>query len=165
MPTKSSRTTYGWCTVADALADGLSDLAVEHFREVETLAAHFPMDIAWGSYQMAERLGEFRAVAARKAGRLVGYAGYFIRPAIHHRNVLWATNAALYLDPDARRGWAGKELLLEAERLLKSVGVQVVVQVDKDTNSTDAPSKAKLGDLLVRTGYFPYERLYAKVLT
>lgn len=163
MPTKSSRLTFRWSTIGEALAEGLEDLATANYAEVEVFQERFPLDVNWPAYQMAERRGELKSVAARDGDKLVGYASYTLQPAAQHKTELWATNRSLYMSPDYR-GYGSRELMQNAERLLKEIGVTLVIQAVKEPNSTSSKRRATLGDLLLRRGYAPYERHYAKVL-
>jgi len=163
MPTKSSRLSFDWCSIAQALTEGLADLAEANYAEVETYVGHFPLDINWGAYQMAERRGELRSIAARAGGNLVGYASYSIQPLSQNQTVLCAVNRVVYMAP-RHRGWGSLELLDDSERRLKDLGVQMVIYVVKEPNSTDGRRSANLASLLVRRGCDPYERHFSKVL-
>lgn len=149
--------------ISQLLADGLEDLTIFHWQEVDHFQDKFPLKVNYLAYQMAERLGEFRGVSARRGRRLVGYAGYFVRPDLQH-SATWAVNNVLYLDPDERKGWDGLKLMTAARDLLKPLGVDVIIQAVKTPHSTDVKRHARMAALMKRAGYVPYENLFALVL-
>jgi GNAT superfamily N-acetyltransferase len=148
------------------LADGLEDLLIEHWQEVEQHQDAMPLSVDWQKYLMLERAGIYRCVVARRGARLVGYAAYFVQPPLHHRQKTWAVNDVLYLDPTHRRGNTGKRLIEAAESLMRDAGAKLITQEDRKqpTNSTSGKTSATLGDLLSRMGYFLAGRVYAKLL-
>ncbi len=161
MPPKKAEAVFAWESIGQALDDGLEDLIATHGEEVEPE----PMDLDWPAYLMMERQGVYRSVSARRGGKLVGYDSYFVRPPLHHKSVVWAVNDALYLDPAERRGLTAARLVRESERLLKEIGVKVLVREDRLTpNSPTGKAGARLGDLFVRLGYGLIGRLYMKTL-
>lgn len=157
---------FGWESLSEALGAGLEDLLAANWAEVATDRDCPPLDVDWPRYLQMERLGAYRGVSARKAGRLVGYVGYFIHESMRHKFTLWAWGDALYIDKDHRQGALGLKLIAAAEPLLKSVGVQFVTQGDMlADHSTTAKPRATLGTVLTRLcGYQPFDRVYIKRL-
>jgi|ERR1700677_1113613 len=151
--------------VAPLLADGLEDLLIFHWQEVEQHQDVMPLTVDWPKYLMLERAGIYRAVVARQDGRLVGYAAYFVQPPLHHSHATWAVNDVLYLDPVFRRGRTGDKLIEAAEGFMRELGAKLITQEDRKVpNSTDAKPHATLGDLLLRRGYTLAGRVFAKLL-
>lgn len=165
-PSKSSFE-IGWGTLGLALSEGLEDLMVQHWEEVEQHQDVVPLDVDWPKYLMLERVGIYKVILAHRRGKLVGYASYFVQAPLRHKSSLWAVNDGLFVDRSARRSALGVRLIAESERLVGGLGVKLISQGDRkvDTgNSTDAKPHATLGDLLVRKGYTLAERTYAKLL-
>lgn len=160
---KRAELTFAVETLGQALADGLEDLATFNGMEVNPFQDIMPLRVRWDAYQMAERRKEFVGIAVRRSGKLVGYAGYFIRPDAQQA-ALRADNTALYLDPAERRGWNALKLLHFAAGVLKPLGVTYVVQAVKADHSTDDKRHARMAALMKRAGYVPYESLFALVL-
>lgn len=132
----------------------LEPLLEAHWREV----AHY-QDIGLepdkDAYAEHEQAGALRCFTARDAGRLVGYAFFFVRPNMHYRGSLQAWQDVLFLHPDYR-GRAGVTLIRVAETRLRAEGVQVVYHHAKRTN--------RVGELLGRLGYELVDEIYAKRL-
>jgi GNAT superfamily N-acetyltransferase len=162
MPKKADLT-FAVETLGQALADGLEDLATFNGVEVNPYQDKMPLRVRWDAYQMAERRKEFVGISARRGRKLVGYAGYFIRPD-SQQVALRADNTALYLDPSERKGWNAMKLLRFATEALRPLGVTYVVQAVKTVNSTDAKRHARMAALMKRAGYVPYESLFILVL-
>lgn len=151
--------------LAPLLADGLEDLLIFHWQEVEQHKDEMPLAVDWPKYLMLERAGIYKAVVARKAGRLIGYAAYFVQEPLHHCKNKWAVNDVLYVDPAHRKSRVGFGLIAFAEEAMRDLGAKLITQEDrKDANSTTAKSSATLGDLLSRRGYQLAGRVFAKLL-
>ena len=158
-------TTFALEPISPLLAEGLEDLLIEHWQEVEQHQDAMPLAVNWPLYLMLERTGVYRAVVARRGAKLVGYAAYFVQPPLHHRQTTWAVNDVLYLAPAHRRGQTGVRLIDAAEAFMRELGAKLISHGDrKGANSPDPKGSATLGDLLSRRGYVLAERVYAKLL-
>lgn len=166
MPTKAPEVVFALENIQTAMADGLEDLLVEHWQEVEQHQDVMPLAVNWPLYLMLERTGIYKAVSARRGRKLIGYAAYFVQPPLHHSQSTWAVNDVLYVDPAYRRGLTGVRLLEAAEGFMRELGAKLITQEDRKipANSTEAKPSATLGDLLSRRGYFLAGRVYAKLL-
>lgn len=78
--------------VGRLLADGLEELALEHWAEVEEPESGIPIKVDWDRVLELERLGCLVAFGARRSGRLVGYSGFLVGPSLLGR-VSVATNS------------------------------------------------------------------------
>lgn len=156
----------GFGTVAQALAEGLEDLIVFNWDEVYRTDGDLPIDVDWPKLLMLERMGQYKALVARKAGKLIGYNGYFVQPPIRHKTSIWAVNDTIYVDPAVRASTTGIKLLKAAEPAMAALGAKMIFQGNlwPDTVSTSGKARARFGDLLVRLGYQPVENVYAKRL-
>lgn len=155
--------TYRWITLAEAEALGVSDLVQLHWAEV--VRDGVPLAPDWPQYRRLERLGIYRAVAAIKGGRLIGYNSFFVQPTIHHATTIFAINDLLYLEPEHRRGLAGALLIRRAEDLLKTLGVRKVLYASKPyLDLARGSTNAKLAELFKRLGYTDAETIHEKLL-
>lgn len=158
-------TVFAWEPLSDALASGLEDLIAFNWDQVQQDPDWPPLDIDWPKYLMYERVGIYKAVSARKDGRLIGYNSYYIQPLTRHKSTMFAVNDALYVDADHRGGLTGLKLLDRSEDLLRALGVQFVLQDDMEPhNSTTAKPRATFGKLLSRRGYKMVGTMHAKRL-
>ena len=87
---------------------------------------------------------------------MVGYAAYVISPSLHYSDQIIADADVFWLDPDYRKGMAGMRLFKQAEKVLKSYGVTVVLNKVK--------IHFDVGKVFERMGYKPIERVYSKSL-
>lgn len=170
MPTaKADVLTLDWMTIGDALSAGLEDMLIEHWEEVALDREAVPLAPDWAKYQMLERAGVLKSLAAMRAGRFIGYNVFFVQPTIHYSTSLWALNDILYLKPSERVGMAGARLIREAERRFRDMGVVKVLYHSKleppeGRRSTSGKAASTVGDLLLKLGYRHIENVYAKML-
>ena len=147
------------------MADGLEDLIAFNWSQVQEDPDWPALDIDWPKYLMFERMGIYKAVSARKGGRLIGYNGYYVQPIARHKSTVFAINDALYVDADHRKGLVGPRLLKRSEEMLKEIGAQFVLQEDMAPyNSTEAKPRATFGNPLLRSGYKQIGAMFAKRL-
>jgi hypothetical protein len=154
---------FAWEKIGPAMADGLEDLIVYNWAEVEALDPRAPpIDIDWPRYLMLERRGEYKAVSIRRAGNLIGYNGYFTQAPLRHKTVKWAINDALYIDKAERKGSLGYRVVRRSIDMLRELGFSQVFHGDMlgPLNSTRAKPHATFGDLLLRAGARPVENTY-----
>lgn len=91
-----------------------------------------PLDPDIEAYTVLEQSGQLHGYTMREAGRLIGYAFYFVRPNLHYRGSLQAMQDVFYVVPEHRARAA--QLLRYSERRLRELGVQVVHQHAKRLN-------------------------------
>lgn len=135
------------------VVEEIKPLLEAHYREI----AHYP-DIAlkpdYQRYIAAEGLGTLRIFTARVDGALVGYAVYFVTPALHYCDSIQAHQDILFVHPDYRRSTVGLRLIRHADESLGREGVQVIYQHSKAAHS--------IGRVLERQGYELVDEIYAK---
>jgi hypothetical protein len=149
--------------VGRLLADGLEDLTLQHWEEVEEPESHVPLKVDWDRVLELERLGCFVAFGARRAGRLVGYSGFLVGPSLHGRESV-AVNDVVFLAKPCR-GWLGVRLIREPEQHFAACGIARITYHTKLAPILGNGRKAaSVGDLLLRLGYDPIEAVHAKRL-
>ena len=153
-------------TVREALAEGLEDLTVMNWEEVYRDVGDLPLDVDWAKLLMLERMGQYKALVARRNGKLVGYNGYFLQPPIRHKTSVWAVNDTIYVDRAYRASLLGVRLLKAAESAMREAGAKLIFQGNlwPEATSTSGKARARFGALLVRLGYEQVETVYAKRL-
>ena len=131
-------------------------LLARHWREIALDQDVVPLDPDWPAYAQIEAAGMLHITTARLEGALVGYVVYFLAPNLHYRSLKVAEADVFWLAPECRKGTAGIRLLKAAERNLKPLGVNKIV------------NKVKLhfdaGPVFERLGYTAIERVYAKTM-
>lgn len=146
--------TIRWETLDRLLADGLEDLAVAHWEEVELDRTEVPLELDFERFRYAEKMAQGRIASLRRADRLVGYAAWTILTATFHRSVLHGFCTALYVEPE-RRGFASLLLLPWCERELYALGVK------KTYVAARTPRQC---DLFKKLGYVETETMFSKLL-
>ena len=148
---------FAWEPLARLHNDGLKELALQDWQEIDVDHDQVPLDVDWNHYATLEAAGIYRVIAARKNGRLVGYNAFFLNRHTRHRGTVFGQNDVLYLHPAQRKGMVGIRFLTESDRLLKAAGA-VKVRYDVMEN---APT---LGVILARLGYKHEATVFTKVL-
>ena len=142
----------------DALIAEAQPLLQRHWEELARDKEDTPLDPDYEMYKRADRAGLFLVMTVRdEAQRLVGYAGYFMRPHPHYKAFKWAVSDLLMIMSEHRNVGLGMRLIDFIETTLKSMGVQRV-------HTTTKIMFPALGRLLVACGHERIEAGYAKRL-
>ena len=140
--------------LTDRLWDEAMPLLIAHWKEI----AHYPdipLDPDRDQYLVLEDAGVIRCFTARDDGKLVGYAVFFVRPALHYASSVQAYQDVLYLDPSVRGGTGYRFIRFCDEQLAKSA-IQVVYHHVKQRHN--------FGPLLERLGYELVDLIFARRL-
>lgn len=140
---------------AKFVIDDIGSLMREHWEEV----GHYrdiPLDPDFSKYRQAELAGTLRIYTARVIGVLIGYAVYFVGPALHYKTVKLAQQATLFLAPEQRRGTLGWRFIRWSEEQLRMEGVRIISQHVK--------KRRDFGSVLERHGYELQDYVYTKRL-
>ena len=106
-------------------------------------------------YKMSE-IGLLHIFTARMAGELVGYLIAMTAPLLFSKGVMVATQEALYVRQDRRKGMLCSQLIRTADDWLKDAGIVLVMQrVHKDVDYSP---------LLKRLGYTYTDSTYTRRL-
>lgn len=117
--------TFTWEPVAHLLSCGLHDLGHKHWLEGMQEKADFPYDPDWEGYQRAEAANDFRIIAVRWRGHLVGYAGVRIYQSLQSRGVTCSYIQEYYIEPKFRKkNMAGIKLFRFIHEQLKIMKVK-----------------------------------------
>jgi GNAT superfamily N-acetyltransferase len=129
------------------------ELAGEHFYEV----AAFDDEVCrpdMAAYAACEASGALRVYTARDKGRLVGYAIYNVTREHHFGDSIRATQDAIYLMPEYRKGSAGYRFVKWCDEQLRADGVDTVYQYE--------PMTRRIGSIFQRLGYEAIQVLWAR---
>lgn len=112
----------------------------------------------WSVYDAMQAAGCLRVYVARRnqTAAAWGYAAFVVQPSPNYGEV-WAQAVAIVATEEARRLFAGAELLRVSERLLRAEGVQVIV------HSVPKPVRG-FGLTLAGLGYEVAETVWRKRL-
>lgn len=147
--------------LTEQLLDEALPLLVQHWKEI----AHYPdipLDVDREQYAALEEAGMIRCYTARLRdalysgpGSLVGYAVFFVRPALHYASSVQAYQDVLYLDP-AVRGGTGIRFIRWCDEQLAKSAIQVVYHHVKQAHN--------FGPMLERMGYQLVDLIFARRL-
>ena len=146
-----------WEPISDLLASGLEPLLHAHWLETSIDHEEAPLAVDWSRFLSLERDGYFKAAGLRRDGGLIGYAAFTVAPHACFRFTSYATCNAIYVGA-ADRGYAGGQLVMQTEIMLRLLGVKKVI------HSVPLGKGAKLGELLGRLGYKHTEDFYCKLV-
>ena len=150
---------FGWEPLQRLLDEGLDELAFEHWQEVGVDKDRIPYAPDYPAFIDMENRGAFKIMAARRAGRLVGYNGFIIARHLHYASCQ-AVNDVLYVAPDER--WVGVSLIRQAEKLLFQMQVDRIFYHAK-LHVKIGSREGTVGDLLTILGYKHIENTYSKL--
>ena len=139
--------------IADLWPELMPLLAAHHQEGAGSLRDE-PLDVDQETYDAVDGMGAYRAYTARADGRLVGYAGFFVRSHLHHRGLMFAAHDVLYVLPEHRGGLTGVQLIVHAGRALRAEGVRLV--------SHQALIGSDFARILERLGYTAESAVYLR---
>lgn len=134
--------------LTNILESGLAALLHAHWMEVAHDKETINLNPDWDGYLEDERSHRFIGYAARRAGHLIGYSGFFVVRPRHYRNSIFAINDVIYLKPE-ERGVEGVRLIKETEKALRDLAITKIFYHVK----TDAPLGSPAGDSLEAIEY------------
>ena len=110
--------------ITEELLKEVKPLLEKHWQEI----AHYKdieLNPNYEIYLAAQKSGVIRSYSMRDGdGLLIGYAVYFVRPNLHYKQCLTATEDIIFVDPE-KRGY-GMFLIKWCDEQLKLLGVQIV---------------------------------------
>lgn len=137
------------------IVNEVDDLLQLHYEEVTLDQDRIKLDPMWARYAAIEQAGAFVVYTARKHGKLIGYAGFFINHHLHFADLKTAINDVLFLHPDNRTGRTSINLMRFAEKqLIARLGSFKLVWHAKPSNH--------LASILLRMGYAHEETILSK---
>jgi GNAT superfamily N-acetyltransferase len=140
-----------------ALAGGLRELHQAHFAETEQFRASEGCNPDYDRYMKLEAQGSFLLFTVRDADyKLVGDAMVMVQRN-RHTQKLSSYEDALYLAPEARKGWTAVRFLRFIERYLVGLGVTQLAFGCKLTNDISA--------VYERCGFKPTAKVFSKVVS
>lgn len=136
----------------EKLEDVLDELSILHrlqWDEVEHCRKGLPFTPDYMRMMTAERAGRYVLFTIRKDGALVGNCGLYVSTSVVTR-LPAATEDALFILKDERRGWLAKRFMQYMERCLRQLGV-AEIEVSVTVNPDGTPKNSF--PVLRRMGY------------
>lgn len=150
---------FGWAKLDALLGDGLEDLTIQNFEEVEPHKDHIPLAIDWGHLRDLERVGTYRVVAAYRGKCLVGYDSFFLNRHTRHMHTVFAMGDVIWLLPEERRGWTGVRFIRASDALLVEAGATLIRR-----GCQRGVRDGALADIFLRLGYRHVEDQFDKIM-
>ena len=155
--------TIKWTTVSQLIADGIEDLAFEHWLEAEDDHDQIPLAIDYEHLRALERSGNFKCAAAYHGGELAGYALFTVMASPLRRHSRHAFCDAIFMDPRFRGH--GVRLVRWCERELQVLNVvKIMISSRPRVRLGHGRTSGTLGDLLDKMGYTLVETVHGKLL-
>jgi hypothetical protein len=149
-----ARLTIRWEPLTDLVADGLEDMAVSHWLEVENDQS-CPLALDFKQAQVFEKQGLLKIAAVRRNDTLIGYAECMIMSgSLLYSSTRHAYVQAIYIDP-VFRGFASLALIGWLESETARAG---------KTKIYIAAKTERQGDLYEKLGYAFSEMMFAKTV-
>ena len=114
----------------------------------------YPLDLNSSVYHDLECAGALRIYTVRVDGRLVGYATFVLSKTPHCAGEIHASQDAVYLHRDERRGPLGTSFLRYCDERLRDEGVKAVQH--------SMPADRDCGAILRRLGYRKAQHVYLR---
>ena len=135
----------------------IHELITEHYNELSVTGPEFSRLPDWDEYKRLEEANQFVMFTVRTDNKLVGYSWFFLKPHMHYKHMILATNDIVYLQKDFREGFAGIKLIKYSDSRLKELGAHKITWRIRRTNDISA--------IFYRMGYSDEDLIVGKMLT
>jgi GNAT superfamily N-acetyltransferase len=132
----------------------LMPIFYEHWDLVGVDKEKYEVNLNWEQYRTLEKYDMIRFITARDNDDLVGYFSAIISQSLHHADHKLAYCDMIYIKPDSRTAFGGRDLIRYAENQLKKMGVS--------TLGIASLVHVPFDKLLTRMGYSNTETLFQK---
>ena len=113
-----------------------------HWEEIAIYKDKITLDPNYDSYIQLQRANKLIVVTARDNGVLVGYCSFIIGPGGHYKKTRYAENDMLFLSEEYRKGINAVRMIKFTEKMLKRVGVHVMLLNMKASHPSHSLCKA-----------------------
>lgn len=110
--------------------DELKQIFPIHYEEL-CVTKEYELEPDYDMYKLLADHNWLRCITCRCDGELIGYIVFIIRPHLHYKSCLTATEDVYYVKKEYRKGRVGLRLFMYAEQVLKGLGVNRVVMHTK----------------------------------
>jgi len=151
-------TTYAHEPLAWLIRDGVVEITKRHWQEIALDKEDVPLDTDWRKYQALEDSGSWRAFAARRDGRVIGYITYFIDFHVRYRTTRYVEADVFFVLPEYRKGTGAGLAMFRA--FMQALPKPCKLLVNEKITFQDG----RVGRLLEHLGMKPIEVVYSKFL-
>jgi len=141
----------------DSLMDEMEILWSLHWNEVANFQENIKLAVDRESYIQMQQVGLYQTIVIRNdENTLIGYIGFIISTHPHYKDNIFASMDNVFIHREYRKGFAGIRLFKEAEKLLKELGVDMIMMRTK--------KHFDLSPIFERMGYLEMEKVYSKYI-
>lgn len=136
----------------------MEPLLEDHYQELTLHKEKIKLDPDWDLYNKLEENKQFYLLTARdeETNQLIGYSAWFVKPHIHYKNTIVASNDVLFLHKDHRQGMTGIRLIKYSEQEMKKYAHKITWHVKGEPD---------FRPILHRMGYIDEDVIVGKMLT
>lgn len=138
------------------IKEELKSLLDKHYEELTLDKDVVKLDPIWSLYGELEEKNQFFLFTVRDEDVLVGYSAFFMKPHIHYKDLMVATNDVIFLKKEYRLGITGIKLLKYSEQKIKELGAKKITWHVKYLND--------FRPILHRMGYSDEDVIVGKIL-
>lgn len=138
------------------IKEELKSLLDKHYEELTLDKDVVKLDPIWSLYGELEEKNQFFLFTVRDEDVLVGYSAFFMKPHIHYKDLIVATNDVIFLKKEYRLGITGIKLLKYSEQKVKELGAKKITWHVKYSND--------FRPILHRMGYSDEDVIVGKIL-
>lgn len=135
----------------------MEPLLEDHYQELTLHKEKIKLDPDWELYDKLEKSNQFYLLTARDEDtkQLIGYSAWFVKPHIHYRKTIVASNDVLFLHKDHRQGMTGIRLIKYSEQEMKKYAHKITWHVKGEPD---------FRPILHRLGYIDEDVIVGKML-
>lgn len=138
------------------IKDELKSLLDKHYEELTLDKDVVKLNPIWSLYAELEEKNQFFLFTVRDEDVLVGYSAFFMKPHIHYKDLIVATNDVIFLKKEYRLGITGIKLLKYSEQKIRELGAKKITWHVKYSND--------FRPILHRMGYSDEDVIVGKIL-
>ncbi len=129
----------------------------DHYQELTLHKDKIKLAPDWELYDKLEKSNQFYLLTARDADtdELLGYSAWFVKPHIHYKETIVASNDVLFLRKDQRSGMTGIKLIKYSEQEMKKYAHKITWHVKGEPD---------FRPILHRMGYADEDVIVGKML-
>jgi hypothetical protein len=135
----------------------MEPLLEDHYKELTLHRDKIKLAPDWELYDKMEKTGNFYLLTARddETNKLIGYSAWFVKPHIHYKETIVASNDVLFLDKDHRQGMTGVRLIKYSEQEMRRYAHKITWHVKGEPD---------FRPILHRLGYIDEDVIVGKML-
>ena len=134
----------------------MNELTNFHYQEITLYKDKVKLNPDWKAYKKLEDNNQFFLFTARINKELIGYSAFFLKPHIHYKDILVASNDVLFLKKEHRVGRVGLKLIKYSEQKMKELGANKITWHIKSSND--------FRPILHRMGYIDEDIIVGRML-